>query len=66
MTKEVIAPDEAHFPTKKYWYFSYFCTKMYVVGTQGGTFNEYPQHTFSRSNKKQVGHDGPVTLTWVS
>ena len=28
-----LTPDRELFSAKKYWYFSYFCTKTYVVGT---------------------------------
>ena len=27
-----ITPDNERFPTKKYWQFSYFSTKTYIVG----------------------------------
>ena len=30
--KAIIAPDKVFFLTKKFWYFSYFSTKTYVVG----------------------------------
>ena len=30
---DLIALDKVLFSTQKYWYFSYFSTKTYVVGT---------------------------------
>ena len=48
-----------------FWYFSYFSTKTYVVGTlempQQGPSNEYPQHMFS---KGKCYIDTPSYLEW--
>ena len=50
-----VAPNKA---TEKYWYFSDFFTKSYVVYSlevpRRGAFNEYQQRMFSWRNKKNI------------
>ena len=56
--KMIIALDKKLLSYRKYWYFSYFSTKTYVVGTHKkclqGTSYEYPQHIFLWRNKKNI------------
>ena len=68
----LLAPDKALFSTKKYWYFSYFCTKYVCRGyslemPHWDTSNGYPQYIFvqcslelpqwGNSNKKSAESD---------
>ena len=50
------------FSAKMYWHFSFFSTKLYIVGTHlwhlAVASNEYPQHTFSWRNKKKYFYAG--------
>ena len=52
-----IALDKPLISTKKYWHFSYFSRKTYVVvlieAPPRDTSNEYPQHMFSLWTKKK-------------
>ena len=64
-----IAPDKALFfstLTYRYWYFSYFFTKTYVVvlirSASWGTSNEYPQCLFLWRNKKNIYKPTPYYL----
>ena len=54
-----IALDKMHFSIQKYWYFSYFSTKTYVVGTHLKCLVEVllmstHNHMFSWRNKKNI------------
>ena len=61
-----IALVKVLFSIQKYWYFSYFSTKTccgYSLEVpRQGTPNEYPQHMFSRRNKKKYI---PDTLSYL-
>ena len=53
-----IALVKTLFSIQKYWYFSYFSTKTCcgysLEAPHRGASNEYPQHTFSWRNKKNI------------
>ena len=63
---EILPPENENFQIKKFWYFSYFCSKhrLWILvrtasSRQGGS-NEYPQATFmSRDKKKMYAHVNP-------
>ena len=47
-----------------YWkkYFSYFSTKLYVVGTQKNRLNEHPKHMFKLMGKEISAILGAQTI----
>ena len=53
-----IALVKVLFSIQKYWYFSYFSKKTYIVvlirSASQGSSNEYSQHMFSWRNKKNI------------
>ena len=56
------------FSSKKCWYLSYFSKKRYVVvlirGPPQDASNEYPQHTFSWRNKKNIMWIPPLICSY--
>ena len=54
MNLSLIATDQALFSSENCWYLSYFSTKTFIVGTQRGTYIEYPQYIFFHGEIRKI------------